>query len=317
MLFYVPSVGLNILWNGLIPVAPALVVIAPGLWRNICPMATFSLLPRRLGLSRRKPLPRTSAALLAASGMMALFIIVPLRHLLLNTSGPASAVMLLSAATAAFLVGISYDWRSGWCNGLCPIHPVEKLYGQSPAITLPNARCDECHQCSTPCPDSTRSMHPLVTHSSAVARSTGHILAGSFAGFIWGWYQVPDYAGTLSLQQVAVAYAWPFGAGLVSLAIYGLACHRFRQAEQRRYIVRLFAASAVIVYYWHRIPALAGFGMHADTGMLVDLSNELPYLPWISRVLTTSFFAWFLLIRPDSKASWTRRPSRASEPAAR
>ena len=37
-----PAVGIAIMWNILIPAAPALVTILPGLWRNICPMATFS-----------------------------------------------------------------------------------------------------------------------------------------------------------------------------------------------------------------------------------------------------------------------------------
>ena len=35
-----PDLGIPLMWNVLIPAAPALVTIAPGLWRNICPMAT-------------------------------------------------------------------------------------------------------------------------------------------------------------------------------------------------------------------------------------------------------------------------------------
>ena len=49
-----PALGLTLFWNVLIPVAPALLVVAAGVWRNICPLATVSHLPQNLGWSRRR-----------------------------------------------------------------------------------------------------------------------------------------------------------------------------------------------------------------------------------------------------------------------
>ena len=43
LIFY-PSIGLLLFWNILIPVAPALLVVATGVWRNICPLSTTNLL---------------------------------------------------------------------------------------------------------------------------------------------------------------------------------------------------------------------------------------------------------------------------------
>ncbi len=312
MLVYRPTLGLDILWNGLIPLAPALVVVAPGLWRNICPMATFSLLPRWLGLSRKGQPSEPMIALLAVIALAALFFIVPLRHLSLNTDGPGTALMLVASAVLAFLLGLAYDWRGGWCNGLCPIHPVEKLYGQAPVATFANVRCDSCNRCSTPCPDSTQSMQPLVTSSSSVVKAVGHVMTGSFAGFIWGWYRVPDYSGNATFTDAVAAYAWPLGAGLVSLAVYGLFYAVFHQsAANRRLLVRVFATIAVCIYYWYRIPALAGFGPYPGSGMLVNLTDDWPLLPWLSRTSTTAFFIWFLLLRRNPGISWTRRPAHA------
>ena len=57
LLLIQPAAGIAIMWNIFIPAAPALVTVAPGLWRNICPMSTFSLLPKQFGLSRRKKMP--------------------------------------------------------------------------------------------------------------------------------------------------------------------------------------------------------------------------------------------------------------------
>lgn len=309
-LLFRPALGLDILWNGLIPLAPALIVVAPGLWRNICPMATFSLLPRQLGFSRQARLGRRPAAILSMLGVTALLLIVPFRHLSLNTDGAGTAAMLVMAALLAFALGMAFDLRSGWCNQLCPIHPAEKLYGQMPAITVANARCDNCHQCSVPCPDSTRSMHPLVTANSPVAKAAGHAMAGGFAGFVWGWYRTPDFAGAVQAADIVAAYAWPFGAGMATLAIYGLAYRLFPRAANRRLLLRLFAAAAVCSYYWYRVPALTGFGPHPGSGMLVDLSDAWPGIPLTSHIVTTSFFVWFLLLRRDPGKSWTLRPAR-------
>lgn len=314
-LVFQPDIGLDILWNMLIPVAPALIVIAPGLWRNICPMATFGLLPRRLGLSRHAvPSPRL-AAWLAAAGLIALLAIVPLRHLSLNTGGPATAVMLVVAAAIAFLMGVAYEWRSAWCNSLCPIHPAEKLYGLMPGITVPNARCDDCRKCTTPCPDSTRAMNPAVTGPGRVEKAVGHVMVGGFAGFIWGWYRIPDYRAAVGAAEIISAYAWPFGCALVTLALYGWATRRFcTTPADRRLLIKLFATAAVCTYYWYRIPLLAGFGPHPGSGMLWDLHRALPDLSLVSRTLTTSFFIWFILLRDDPHASWMQRPDAVPAP---
>lgn len=304
-----PAVGLDLMWNVLIPVAPALLVVAPGLWRNVCPMASLSLLPSRWGLARDAVPSRRASSLLSAAALAALLLIVPLRHLSLNTDGPMTALMLALAALAAFALGVAYRGRGGWCNGLCPIHPAEKLYGQAPALTLANARCGECRQCAVPCPDSTRAMSPAVTGPAGIDRALGHLMIGGFAGFIWGWYRLPDYAGAVGAAEIAAAYLWPFGGGLASLAVYAAARRWLcRGKADHRFLVRLFAAAAVATYYWYRLPALTGFGPHPGSGMLIDLTETLPELPAVSHLATTAFFVWFLLLREEPRRSWLARP---------
>lgn len=307
-----PSVGLDLFWNALIPLAPALIVVAPGVWRNICPMATFSRLLARFRHLEGRPVTDALAARLALAGLVALLVVVPLRHVLLNTSAVATAFMLLLAAALALYLGTTRRGYSGWCNGLCPIHPVERLYGQAAGWTPDNARCDACHRCSRPCPDSTRALTPLVTPPVPLARLLGHGLTGGFAGFVVGWYQVPDYHGAPALADIATAYAWPGAGALVSLLAYAAAYRRYgHSAANRSRLARLFATAAVAAYYWYRIPALAGFGPHPGTGMLVDLSAVWPALPWLTRPLTTAFFVWFLLLRPARNVSWLTRPALA------
>jgi hypothetical protein len=289
------------------------VTVLPGLWRNICPMATLSLLPRRLGFSRRAKMPERLASWLSLVSIAALFAIVPLRHICLNTNGPATAVMLVSAAAIAALMGYLFEWRSGWCASLCPIHPVEKLYGSAPAISFKNARCGHCEQCAMPCPDSTPSMTPLNTGPHPLRRAAGTVFVGSFFGFVWGWFQVPDYTGAIGLEETANAYLWPLGGALCSLAAYKLADRLTPGA--RRHLPRIFAAAAVSTYYWYRIPALVGFD--ARSGVLYNLSHVLPaWFPLASHTVSTAFFFWFLVIRQTKGVSWQKRPALAQSRAA-
>ena len=312
-LIYQPVIGINIFWNIFIPAAPALIVIAPGLWRNICPLATFALLPRQFGLSRRTVPTPQHAAWLAAAGLAALFLIVPLRHLSLDTSGPMTALMLILAAVCAFTLGVVYERRGAWCNSLCPIHPAEKLYGLMSGITVSNTRCDNCSKCYIPCPDSTRSMNPAVTGSSRVEKAVGHIMVGGFPGFIWGWYQIPDYRVAVGASEITAAYAWPLGCALATLILYRWIWRYCHTPDAYRKLIKLFATAAVCTYYWYRIPLLAGFGPHPGSGMLRDLHLVLPDLPLVSRMLTTSFFIWFILFRGDPRASWMARPDSDAE----
>ena len=312
-----PPTGIAILWNILIPAAPALVTVAPGLWRNICPMSTFSLLPLQLGLSLRGKMPQWLAAGLALLSVIALFAIVPLRHVLLDVNGPATFAMLGVAAALAFGLGTLFECRSNWCTTLCPIHPVEKLYGTAPALSFKNARCDTCELCTVPCPDSTLTMTPAITAPNRLQRLLGNVLIGSFWGFVFGWYQVPDYGGHVGAAEILKTYLWPFGAALFSYLVYKLAERRFGKGEGRRTLQAIFAAGAVSTYYWYRIPLLVGMGDFPGTGLLYDLSHVLPaWTPMASHAVTTSFFFWFLVLR-QRRASWQTRPpfSKKARPA--
>jgi len=154
-LFYFPSFGVLLFWNILIPLAPALFVVAPGLWRNTCPLATTVLLPRHAGLSKKRKLSAAQTGTLNLVGVIALYAIVPLRHAVFNSSGAATALLIVSMAFIGVAVGFGYEWKSAWCSGLCPVHPVEKLYGANVSFSSPNAHCDRCMNCVVPCPDST------------------------------------------------------------------------------------------------------------------------------------------------------------------
>ena len=299
LLIFWPALGIALMWNLLIPVAPALVTIAPGLWRNICPMATFHMLPQKLGIAQNLRMPDWGAAALALISMTLLFVVVPMRRIGLNVDGPLTAIMLLSAAAVASVMGCLFEMRSGWCTSLCPIHPVERLYGTNPALTFKNARCNICEACSNPCPDSTPELTPTAGVPTKVQQFLGNFLTGSFPGFVWGWFQVPDYPPQ-QVDQAAIitAYVWPFGAAVISYIIFRFGEHllRYKPATRTR-MHRIFAAAAISTYYWYRLPGPAS--------LLPD------WFPLVSHLVTTLFFFWFLVLR-SPKVSWLKRPVMAS-----
>ncbi len=299
LLLFWPAAGIALMWNLLIPVAPALVTIAPGLWRNICPMATFHMLPQKLGIAQNIRMPEWGAAALGLISMILLFVVVPMRRIGLNVDGTLTAIMLVSAAVAAAVMGSLFEMRSGWCTSLCPIHPVERLYGTNPAIAFKNARCDLCEACSNPCPDSTPQMTPTVTGATKLQQFLGNFLVGSFPGFVWGWYQVQDYPpDQVGTQAIMTAYVWPLGACLVTYVVFKIVEHIFRHKDKARTILhRVFAAAAISTYYWYRLPGPAS--------LLPD------WFPLVSHMVTTPFFFWFLVLR-SPKVSWLKRPVMAS-----
>ena len=215
-LIFWPEIGLAALWNVLIPVAPALLVFGPGLWRNVCPLASAALFSRHMGISARRRLSINAQGWLALGGLALLLLIVPLRHTFLNTNGPATAVALGSVGLLSVIMGLMFEWKSGWCSGLCPVHQVEKLYGSRPALTVPNAHCTQCERCSAVCPDSTLRMHPLRAPATKGHAIAGAVLIGGFPGYVWGWFQISDQVGAGWLA-LASAFGIPFGAMGVTL----------------------------------------------------------------------------------------------------
>jgi hypothetical protein len=153
-------------------------------------------------------------------------------------------------------------------------------------------------------------MTAVITGPAQLDRWLGHGLTGSFVGFIWGWYQLPDYHGPIGASEIAVSYLMPFGGAAVTLAVYAALRQRLcRSKAMRNFLAKVFAAAAVGTYYWYRLPALGGFGPHPGTGQLYDLTVFLPdWTPLLSHSMTTLFFAWFLIFRQSPNASWMTRP---------
>jgi hypothetical protein len=231
----------------------------------------------------------------------------------LDTNGPVLAAILAAVGLLAIGMGFAFKWKSGWCSSLCPVYPVELLYGAQPLLSVPNAHCSSCLNCVAPCSESTAGLTPRTAIDTKLGKFVGLVLTGFFPGFVWGWYNVPTYSGWEGISHLHVAYAIPYGAGGLTLAIY-LALLR-TCPKKADLIASVFAAAAIITYYWFRLPPI--FGIDApDAAMIIDIS---PWLPtWSAtglRIFELVAFSWLIVGRNGNGRAWETPPPTAEGPS--
>lgn len=244
-----PPLGLHLMWRVVAPLLPLLFLIAPGLWRNICPLAAANQLPR-LGRFGRVATP---PAWLKRSGYLVavtLFVaIVPTRRVLFDHSGAASAALLAGALVAAFTGGVLYHGKSGWCSSICPLFPVQRLYGQTPFVTVPNSHCRPCVGCAKNCYDfNPRAAYQADMYDDDPRWSASRkLFAGGFPGVALGYWTLGD----LAPQRLYVVFA----AGVLASAGSFFALTALTRIRPAR-LAAVYGALALSVFYWFAAPGL-------------------------------------------------------------
>jgi hypothetical protein len=258
-LFQWPEPTLEILWNVVIPLIPVSLLLTPLLWRNTCPLSTLNLYGNKLS---DRPWPPSWFVTAAPILGIALFAaLVPARRFLFNQNGPVLAITIVAVGTLAVLLGALFKVKSGFCNAVCPVLPVERLYGQRPILKVGHTRC--CTECTATCIDPSPQQAPLVALGESLDSSRwlttpfGAFAAG-FPGFVFGYFQTAD--GPLS--SAVLVYATVFlGA----------------------------AALAVGTYYWFAAPQLtATLGFGATAGQAARVLFTLFVFGWWVRAQSTT-----------------------------
>ena len=226
---------------------PAVFLVQPGIWRNICPLATLSMVPNR---PSGRSLANGRIQVAGSIGIVLLALMVPARRFLFNTDGPVLALTIVGVAALAMTLGAIFDKKAGFCSGICPVLPVERLYGQHPLFGVSNPRCAPCTLCTTRgCLD--------MAHAKAIPQTLGRerkshawlrtpfgIFAAAFPGFILGYNLTPD-------GELASAGAVYVTVAVTSALSYGVA-HLLVRATRlgSAAALRILGALAFGLYYW-------------------------------------------------------------------
>jgi len=278
-----PTLTLAILWDMVIPLLPMVFLINPIIWRNVCPLATLNALTGR-GTARRIP----DRAMLQRGwmvGIALLAVMVPARRFAFNEDGSALLVAVAVVALLALVLGMVFSRRSGFCNTICPVLPVEKLYGQSPLLRLPTARCRDCNACSAPgCIELAggkslvQSMGP--SRHSAWSRSPLGVFTMAFPGFIIGYFTTTNGPLSSALSVYGHVALWTLGS-LVTVQMLV----RLLDLDWRVTLPVLGGAAAG-AYYWFTAPALAeAYGLSVAAGSLLRIGTVSLTAAWLGRAL--------------------------------
>jgi nitrite reductase (NADH) large subunit len=277
---------LMVFWKMIVPLVPVILLVAPAVWRNICPLALFNMLGYWAKSASLKPEERRERGRLRLSepglrgwlinngtwvGILILCILVPARLFLFNSNALALAILLLALAVLTFTCGLVLPFKSGFSASICPVYPVENLYGMSPFIYLDNTLCHEkagenrpqtlCGGCIRRCLDlSVGAAAGAKTETQWRPTKTLRLFISSFPGFVLAyWYldakqvagQFPGLVGPLVIYGAFVA-AMLISAGAVALI------RRLQKADDLvagKQLDLSLVALAFNLYYWMAIPS--------------------------------------------------------------
>ncbi len=253
-LWFRPTETLTVLWSVVIPVLPASFLVTPALWRNLCPLASANMALNRL--AKRPAVPRRLAPYAASIGIVLLALTVPARRFVFNGDGVVLGVTIVLIVVLALVLGAVYQAKAGFCNALCPVLPVERLYGQHPLMELDNPRCPVCTVCTSGCID----IAPRKSIAAVLGRgrrshgwltSTFGIFAAAFPGFVLGYFTIDD--GPLSAAGGVYLHI-----GLAALGSFLLTAIVVKLGDVRVQIMMpVLAALAAGAYYWFASPVFA------------------------------------------------------------
>jgi len=253
-LIVAPKLWLHVLWDMVIPILPAVFLINPLIWRNVCPLATvneFTGSPAT-GSAMSPQLMKNGWIL----GMALLFVLVPARRFLFNENGVALALTILIVIALAAVGGLVFARRAGFCGSICPVLPVEKLYGQLPLADMRGARCDTCSVCT---PLGCIDLAGLKTVAQTVGperkdaawiRTSFGAFAAMFPGFVLAYFTAENGP----LASAAAVYLRVIVSALVSYAVVAAAVAVFRLRATPT--LRVLGATSFLIYYWFALPVL-------------------------------------------------------------
>jgi hypothetical protein len=182
---------------------------------------------------------------------------VPARRFVFNENGPVLAGTIVLVALAALGLGALFDGRAGFCNAICPVLPVERMYGQHPLMKLNNRRCERCTLCIPkgcldlePAHSLTQALGPTSSGPRWLATTYG-LFAGALPGFIIGYSTTANVPWSAALDIYLWVALWSAGSYLATTTlVWGLGL-------SRRVALPVLAAVAVGLYYWWAAPLIA------------------------------------------------------------
>ena len=284
--FVQPTQALHLFWALYVPVLPVVFLVAPGIWRNICPMAALNQIPRTLGFTRGLTLPLKvqQYAPLISAGLF--LLIIGARRVFLDHSSVGLAFFLVTVLSLAFVGGVAFKGKSGWCSQFCPMLQVERFYGQAPLRVVRNDHCRPCVGCTKNCYDFNPTAAYLADLFDENPRLSlnRRLFAAAMPWIIYAFFTQPylshvTLGGALSVYGRILLFA---GAGIGAFLTFELVTG-FSTSK----LILLNVVAAINVFYHYVAPlALGIWGVHgALAPFLVQIAVAALSVGWFVRAL--------------------------------
>jgi len=246
-----PPIGLRIFWGIAIPLLPIFFFIAPGVWRNICPLAASNQLPRALKFTRAITPPPWLKRYSYAISISFFVIFVSLRKIGLQESGLWSGLLLLAVILSPFTGGMVFKGKSGWCSSICPLLPVQRVYGQTPFLLVANTHCQPCVGCAKNCYDfNPRVAYLADLHEDSSWSAGRKYFVAAFPGLILGFFRVPS----VPKASIGLIYGELALYVAASIAVFFLLDSFVRISTHK--LTTLYAMAALNIFYWFAFPVI-------------------------------------------------------------
>jgi len=246
-LFIRPAGGQFWFFKVIVPLLPILFFVAPGLWRNICPLAAANQAPRVFSFTRGFTPPEWLRRYGVIISIVLFFGITSTRIAFFDTNGAGLSVLLSLTILNALIAGIAFKGKSGWCSSICPLLPLQRVYGQTPFVKVPNSHCQPCVGCTKNCYDFRPSAaYQADLHEPDPAWTAPRkLFVSALPGYVLGFFLLVSHPG-LALPEVYLRLAL-FFVGSVGL-FYAL--QAFLPGLSTTVQIALWGATAISIFYW-------------------------------------------------------------------
>ena len=279
-LFVRPAGGLFWFFKVVVPLLPITFFVAPGLWRNVCPLAASNQAPRVLGFTRGFTPPQWLRSYGYIVAIVLFFGITSARLAVFNAGARATGILLSLTILNAFVAGLYFKGKSGWCSSICPLLPLQRVYGQTPFVTIPNSHCQPCVACTKNCYD----FKPRVAYEADLHDPDPHwssprkLFAAALPGFVLGFFTLvaaTDLSRLQIYERLALYFVGSIGSFFALDALLPLTVGM---------LTALYASVAISIFYWYASVTLAG-SWRTVTGIAI------PWVRWPIR-----FVVWGLAL---------------------
>jgi hypothetical protein len=185
VLLYTASSSNRVAWMLAIPFIPLIIMLfGYNRWREICPLAWFSKSTQQMIFFPKRLLPQWFEENYYGFQFSILIFAFSCRIYFLNSSTIGLALFFMIVILVAILSGAFLSGKT-WCNYLCPVGMVEKIYtGSSAQVGHVNSACTNCVACKKNCPD--------IDAESAYWKESGdqqkRWVFYAFPGLVFGFY---------------------------------------------------------------------------------------------------------------------------------